>query len=131
MTSRRNFLKRSTLVLAALAINWYAFSALGFYPVCPGSDQYVVGSPLFNKVTVTLENGKRFEINAPNNHPTRRYITDLKLNGANYTKNYFTHKDLMNGAKITIEMSETPNKERGIEPSDFPYSFTSDEKSVD
>ncbi len=103
---------------------WYVFSALGFYPVCPGSDQYVVGSPLFNKVTVTLENGNRFEVNTPNNHPSRRYISTMKLNGESYTKNYLTHQDLMNGAKIDIDMSETPNKQRGINKTDYPYSFT-------
>ncbi len=103
---------------------WYVFSALGFYPVCPGSDQYVVGSPLFNKVTVTLENGNRFEVNTPNNHPSRRYISTMKLNGESYTKNYLTHQDLMNGAKINIDMSETPNKQRGINKTDYPYSFT-------
>ncbi len=105
---------------------WYVFSALGFYPVCPGTDQYVVGSPLFNKVTVKLENGKKLEINAPNNHPSRRYISSMKLNGKDYTKNYLTHEDLLNGAKIDIEMSETPNKQRGINKSDYPYSFTND-----
>ncbi|MGV8964218.1 MAG: GH92 family glycosyl hydrolase [Candidatus Saccharimonadaceae bacterium] len=105
---------------------WYVFSALGFYPVCPGSDQYVVGSPLFKKVTVTLENGKTFEVNAPNNDPSRRYISDMKVNGAEYTKDYFTHQDLMNGAKIDIKMSESPNKKRGISKSDYPYSFTNE-----
>ena len=106
---------------------WYVFSALGFYPVCPGSDQYIVGSPLFSKVTVTLENGKSFEVNAPNNHPSRRYISTMKLDGENYTKNYLTHEDLMNGAKIDIEMAETPNENRGIKASDYPYSFTNEE----
>lgn len=106
---------------------WYVFSALGFYPVCPGADEYVVGSPLFNKVTVTLENGNSFEINAPNNHPSRRYIAGMKLNGENYTKTYINYQDLMNGAKIDLDMYETPNKERGIEKSDYPYSFTNEE----
>ena len=105
---------------------WYVFSALGFYPVNPGSDQYVMGSPLFDKVIVTLENGNKFEINAPNNHASRRYISSMKLNGENYTKTYFNHKDLMDGAKVDIEMSETPNKERGIKKSDYPYSFTNE-----
>ena len=86
-----------------------------------------MGSPLFNKVTVTLENGNRVEINSPNNHPSRRYISSMKLNGTNYTKNYLTHEDLMNGAKIDIEMSETPNKQRGIDIKDYPYSFTNEE----
>ena len=106
---------------------WYVFSALGFYPVCPGSDQYVVGSPLFRKVTVKLENGNRFEINTPNNQPSRRYISAMKLNGEDYTKNYLSYQDLLKGAKIDVEMSDTPNKERGINKSDYPYSFTNEE----
>ena len=106
---------------------WYVFSALGFYPVCPGSDQYVMGSPLFNKVTVTLENGNQFEINAPNSHPLRRYISTMKLNGKDYTKNYLTFQDLMKGAKIDLKMSESPNKQRGVETSDYPYSFSNEE----
>ena len=127
MTSRRNFLKRSTLGLAALGVNRYVFSALGFYPVCQGSDQYVVGSPLFRKVTVKLENGNRFEINTPNNQPSRRYISAMKLNGEDYTKNYLSYQDLLKGAKIDVEMSDTPNKKRGINKSDYPYSFTNEE----
>lgn len=106
---------------------WYVFSALGFYPVCPGSDQYVMGSPLFNKVTVTLENGNQIEINSPNNHPSRRYISTMKLNGKDYTKNYLTFQDLMEGAKIDMEMNELPNKHRGVDTSDYPYSFTNEE----
>lgn len=105
---------------------WYVFSALGFYPVCPGSDQYVMGSPLFDKVTVRLKNGNKFEINAPNNHASRRYISSLKLNGENYTKTYLTHQDLLDGAKVDVELSETPNKGRGVNKSDYPYSFTNE-----
>lgn len=107
---------------------WYVFSAMGFYPVCPGSDEYVIGSPLFNKMTVHLENGKTFEINSPNNDPKKRYIKDIKVNGKTYSKNYFTHGDLMNGAKIDITMSETPNKTRGISKADYPYSFSNEKK---
>ena len=105
---------------------WYVFSALGFYPVCPGSDQYVVGSPLFDKVTVNLENGNKFVIDAGKNHPSRRYISNMKLNGEDYSKTYLTHKDLMDGAKIDVELSETPNKTRGINKSDYPYSFSNE-----
>ena len=107
---------------------WYVFSAMGFYPVCPGSNEYVIGSPLFNKMRVKLENGKTIEINAPNNDASKRYIKDMKLNGKAYTKNYFTHEDLMNGAKIDVVMTDTPNKSRGINKSDFPYSFFNEKK---
>lgn len=107
---------------------WYVFSALGFYPVCPGSNEYVLGSPLFNNVTVHLENGKKIEIKSANNDMSKRYISNLKLNGKSYTKNYLSHEDLVKGAKIDISMSETPNKKRGINKSDRPYSFSNEMK---
>ena len=103
---------------------WYVFSSLGFYPVCPGSDEYVIGAPLFEKATIHLENGNKVEINSPNNNHNTRYIENMKLNGENYTKNYFRYSDLIKGAKIDITMSEEPNKERGVNKSDAPYSFT-------
>lgn len=107
---------------------WYVFSALGFYPVCPGTDQYVIGSPLFERMTIHLENGNKVEINAPGNSHGSRYISEIKLNGKEYTKNFFTHGDLMNGAKIDITMSDTPNESRGVNDSDFPYSFSNENK---
>jgi len=103
---------------------WYVFSALGFYPVCPGSNEYVIGSPLFNRMTIHLENGKKVEINAPDNRYETRYVSAIRLNGKSYPKNYLTHADLMKGAKIDFSMSETPNRKRGTQPSDFPYSFS-------
>ena len=107
---------------------WYVFSAMGFYPVCPGSNEYIIGSPLFNKVTVQLENGKKLVIGSSNNDSSKRYVSTLKVNGAPYSKNYFTHDDLMKGAKIDFTMSESPNKSRGINKSDFPYSFSNEGK---
>ena len=107
---------------------WYVFSALGFYPVCPGTDEYVIGSPLFEKMTIHLENGNKIKINAPGNSHGTRYIENVKVNGQNYTKNYFTHGDLMNGATIDFTMSDTPNKERGVNKADFPYSFSNENK---
>ena len=103
---------------------WYVFSALGFYPVCPGTDQYILGAPLFKKATIHLENGNDIVINAPENSDKNIYIDALKLNGQNYTKNYYTHGDLMDGAKIDVKMSATPNTERGTEEEDLPYSFS-------
>ncbi len=105
---------------------WYVFSALGFYTVCPGSDEYIIGSPLFDKVRLHLENGKTVEIESTNNKKENRYIESIKLNGKNYTKNYFKHDDLMNGASIIYNMSPKPNKKRGIKKSDFPYSFSNE-----
>lgn len=103
---------------------WYVFSALGFYPVCPGTDQYVLGAPLFKKATVHFENGKTFEIKAPQNSCTNLYIKDMKVNGAEYSKNYVTHSLLQNGGVVDCVMSDTPNIERGIGMEDAPYSFS-------
>lgn len=103
---------------------WYVFSALGFYPVCPGSNEYIVGSPLFKSVKIELENGKQITLKATNNSKENRYIGGMKLNGKKYSKNYLTHEDLLKGAKINFQMSPVPNKSRGIEKTDFPYSFT-------
>ena len=103
---------------------WYVFSALGFYPVCPGTDQYVLGAPLFKKATVHFENGKALEIKAPQNSCTNLYIKDMKVNGAEYYKNYVTHSLLQNGGVVDCVMSDTPNMERGIGMEDAPYSFS-------
>ena len=105
---------------------WYVFSAMGFYPVAPATDEYVMGAPLFKKVTVELENGNELIINAPQNSDSNKYIQKMELNGKNYTKNYLSHKELMKGAVIDIEMGDTPNKNRGTKKSDFPYSLTNE-----
>ncbi len=107
---------------------WYVFSALGFYPVCPATDQYIMGAPLFKKAMIHLENGKTFEISAPGNSADNIYIDDLKLNGKRYTRNYVTHGDLMNGGRMDITMSATPNTKRGTGDKDRPYSFSLDKK---
>ena len=103
---------------------WYVFSALGFYPVCPGTDQYVLGAPLFKKATVHFENGKTLEIKAPQNSRTNMYIKDMKVNGAEYSKNYVTHSLLQNGGVVDCVMRDVPNTERGIGMADAPYSFS-------
>jgi predicted alpha-1,2-mannosidase len=105
---------------------WYVFSALGFYPVAPGTGEYVFGSPLFKKVSLTLENGKKFEINAPANSSENVYVNQIKLNGKVYGKNYIRHNDLMKGGKLQFEMSAASNKLRGTLPESFPYSFSND-----
>ena len=102
---------------------WYVWSALGFYPVCPGSNEYVMGAPLFKKATITLENGKKIVINAPENSDSHRYIQKMKLNGKVITKNYVTLDQIRNGATIDLVMSDKPNKERGTTKADAPYSF--------
>lgn len=105
---------------------WYVFTALGFYPVCPGSDQYVVGAPYFSKVTISLENGKTLEINAADNSDENRYIQALKFNGKRYTKNYLDHVDLLKGGRLNFKMGAEPQKDRGVSKSDAPYSLTTD-----
>lgn len=104
---------------------WYVFSALGFYTVCPGSDQYILGSPLFEKATVTLENGKGFTITADGNDPDRRYVESMTVDGKEHTANYVTHKQLTDGADIHFTMSDTPNRSRGTAQADAPYSLSS------
>ncbi len=106
---------------------WYVFTALGFYPVCPGSNEYVIGAPLFKEAKIHLENGKDITISAPDNSDRNIYIKDMKLNGETYTHNYLKHETLMNGAVISIDMSDVPNKTRGIAADDAPYSFSNNE----
>ena len=103
---------------------WYIFSALGFYPVCPGTDQYVLGTPLFQKATLHLENGKSLLIEADNNSDSTPYIRSMKLNGKSYTRNYLTHEMLTQGGRIQFVMDSKPNRKRGTEPADVPYSFS-------
>ena len=105
---------------------WYVFSAMGFYPVCPGSNQYVLGTPYFNKVTLHLENGNTMTIKAEGNSRSNRYIDSMTLNGKTYTKNYLTHADIMKGGSIVCAMSAEPNRSRGTQEADFPYSFTNE-----
>ena len=107
---------------------WYVFSAMGFYPVCPGSNQYVLGTPYFNKVTLHLENGNTMTIKAEGNSRSNRYIDSMTLNGKPYTKNYLTHADIMKGGTIVCAMSAEPNRSRGTQEADFPYSFTNEIK---
>lgn len=107
---------------------WYVFSALGFYPVCPGSDQYVLGSPLVKKATLYLQNGKKLEISARDNADNSPYIRKLKLNGKRYSKNYLKWEDLMKGIKLDFWMGEMPDFKRGTEREAYPYSMSLTEK---
>lgn len=103
---------------------WYVFSAMGFYPVCPGTDQYILGTPLFKKVEVSLANGKKLTMEAPKNNKENFYVEGIKLNGKRYTKTYFTHSQLSDGARIKFDMSDKPDKVRSTSAEDRPYSFT-------
>ena len=103
---------------------WYVFSALGFYPVCPGSGQYVIGSPLFSKVTLNLAGGKKLKIVAKNNSKENVYVKGLSVNGKNYTRNYLDISSMKKGMKLKFQMDNKPNKNRGIADMDAPYSFS-------
>lgn len=103
---------------------WYVFSAMGFYPVAPGTGEYALGSPLFKKITLTLENGKKFVIQADQNNDQNVYIQNANLNGSTHLKNYITHKQITQGGKLTFRMGNKPNKKRGTKVSTFPYSFS-------
>ena len=103
---------------------WYVFSALGFYPVCPGTDEYIIGTPLFKSAKLHLENGKTITIKADNNQLDNRYIKEMKVNGKSQTRNFLTHDQLIKGANIQFQMSPVPNKQRGTTEKDVPYSLS-------
>ncbi|PKV62922.1 GH92 family glycosyl hydrolase [Pontibacter ramchanderi] len=103
---------------------WYVFSALGFYPVTPATDQYVLGAPLFKKATLQLENGKQLVISAPENSADNKYINSMRLNGKSYDKNWLSHSELLKGGAIDFQMTNSPNKERGTKEGAYPYSLS-------
>ena len=103
---------------------WYVFTALGFYPVCPGSGEYVMGAPYFKSATLHLENGKSVVFSAPDNSDENRYIKSMTVNGKKYTRNYINHFELLKGGKYVFDMENEPCRSRGVNDSDFPYSFS-------
>lgn len=105
---------------------WYVFSALGFYPVCPGTDEYILGAPLFRKATLHFENGNDLLLSAPENSEGNRYIDQMEVNGQSYTANFLKHGEMLKGGKIEFRMSAYPNLLRGTQESDLPYSFSRD-----
>ena len=107
---------------------WYVFSAMGFYPVCPGTDQYVLGAPLFPKMTLTLENGKKFVIDAAGNSATNLYTQSILLNGKPLTKNWIAHEDIQKGGNMRLTMGSAPERTRGTKEDAFPYSYSASKK---
>ena len=103
---------------------WYVFSAMGFYPVCPGTDQYVLGAPLFPKMTVTLQDGKKFVIEAQGNSATNLYTQSILLNGKVHTKNWISHEDIQKGGLMKLVMGAAPERSRGTGEDAFPYSYS-------
>jgi predicted alpha-1,2-mannosidase len=104
--------------------SWYVLSALGFYSVTPGTGEYVLGSPMFRKTTINLENGKKFVIEAPANDVAHVYIKSASLNGKNYTKNFINHSDLLKGGVLKLEMNVKPSLNRGVLEEDKPFSLS-------
>lgn len=105
---------------------WYILSAMGFYSVAPGQNIYAIGSPLFTKATINLENGKKFTVRANNNSEANYYIQSAKLNGKVYPFAYLRHEDIMNGSELVFEMGSTPNKQWGSGAKERPYSENGD-----
>lgn len=103
---------------------WYIFSTLGFYPVCPGTDQYVLGAPYLPYIKLNLENGNTFEVKAPKVSDKNRYVKSVKWNGKPYDKGFITQQDIMNGGVLEFEMSPKPNKKRLFTGDNQPYSLT-------
>jgi predicted alpha-1,2-mannosidase len=103
---------------------WYVLSAIGFYSVCPGVPQYVIGSPLFSKVTLQMPNGKTFVINAVDNDTTRLYIRAAALNGTEHSRNWLTHDEIRKGGTFRLQMSDSPNTTRGTAAAAVPFSMT-------
>ncbi len=103
---------------------WYVFSAMGFYPVCPGTDQYVLGAPLFKKLSIQLENGKKLVISAPANNDKNRYVQSVHWNEKSTEKNWISHFDLQKGGLLKFGMGAAPNKQRGTREEDVPFSMS-------
>jgi predicted alpha-1,2-mannosidase len=107
--------------------SWYVLSAMGIYSVCPGTDQYVIGCPEFNKITITMENGKKFIIEANNNSQQNVYIQSGTLNGKVFTHNFIKYSDIANGGTLHFEMGDKPALQRGTAEEDKPFSLSANE----
>lgn len=105
---------------------WYVFSALGFYPVCPGSNEYAIGTPLFRKAVISRPDGKAITLEAPDNSKDNFYIKGVRINGKDWSRNYFRFEDLASGAKIVYLVGSEPDTVRGTAKEDRPYSYTNE-----
>ena len=103
---------------------WYVLSAMGFYPVCPGTDQYVLGVPYFEKMTVRLENGKNLTIKAKNFTQKNIYVQSVSLNGKNFPMAYITQKEIVDGGELEFVLGPKPNKKRVFTEEQRPFSMT-------
>ena len=110
--------------------SWYVLSALGIYAVCPGTDEYVIGSPLFQKATITLENGNKFVIEADGNSKENLYIQSGTLNGRELDKNYIHYSDIADGGVLKFQMGNQPNKQRNTTKYAAPFSLSKDKEYI-
>ena len=101
---------------------WYVFSALGFYPMCPGTSEYLIGSPLFDRATITLPNGKKFVVSAKGNGPQRPYIRGATLNGQSFNKTFLTHEQITGGGEVIFNMTSAPDYKWATAPESRPAS---------
>jgi len=103
---------------------WYVFSSLGFYPVTPGVDEYVIGSPLFDQATLTLQNGNVFTISTKNNSKNNFYIESTILNGESHTDNFIKYDDIQKGGAFEFDLMDTPNEKWGVSSESKPFSLS-------
>ncbi|MDZ7608059.1 MAG: glycoside hydrolase family 92 protein [Cyclobacteriaceae bacterium] len=108
--------------------SWYVLSAMGIYPVAPGSPQYAIGSPLFDEATIRLPEGKKFVISAINNSPQNKYIQSATLNGDLFNRSWIGHAEIMTGGMLEFVMGPEPNKQWAASPESVPYSMSKDGK---
>jgi putative alpha-1,2-mannosidase len=101
---------------------WYVFSALGFYPACPGDPNYLIGSPLFDQATLTLPGEKQFLITAKNNGPQQHYIQSANLNGQNFDQTFISHQTIASGGQLNFQMDAAPNYHWGVSSKSRPVS---------
>jgi putative alpha-1,2-mannosidase len=105
---------------------WFVMSAMGFYPVAPGTSQFALGSPLFDRVTLRLENGRTFTVLAAGNSPGNVYVQAARLNGKPLSRTFIDYGEIMAGGRLALDMAAEPNLARGTRPEDRPYSMSLD-----
>jgi predicted alpha-1,2-mannosidase len=110
--------------------SWYVLSAIGFYPVCPGSPEYEIGSPIFERTTIRLGNGKQFKIEADHVSAQNKYIQSAKLNGKPLDRAWFRHADIADGGTLVLEMGPRPNVAWGSAPKDAPPSMSTENPAL-
>ena len=109
---------------------WFVYSALGFYPVCPGTGEYVIGSPIFDRAMIAQPGGKTLVIEAKGASRANRYVEKVVFNGKPVDVNYVKFADLRKGGRLVFTMSDRPNKSRGVSPKFAPYSYSQDKDYV-